>query len=217
MVKFINTSELIERYQRGERNFQSTLIEAKNLDQINLNGADFSRSRFYGCVIRQANLTEVNLRDAYIHRCKFNGTNLSGANLSETSLNKVDLSDTIAIASICKMSRLVDSNLQNANFTAADFSDANFDRLKLNGVNFTRCNLSIVYVINTKFNEAILTDAIVCIRKGYRNSYRVCVKCGGDAYHSGTTFTSGTVGSGNTEADVYFSCYDCGHHWCEYK
>lgn len=107
MVEFINTSELIERYQGGERNFQSMKIEAANLDNIDLTGADLRRARFYGCVVRQANLSGVNLTGASIHRCKFNGTNLSGANLSNTWLEKVNLSDVTGIGTIFKEARLV--------------------------------------------------------------------------------------------------------------
>ncbi len=217
MVKFIKTSELIDKYQRGDCDFQYMGMEAANLDNIDLSGADLRNAKFYGCVVRQANLSGVNLTGASIHRCKFNGTNLSGANLSNTWLEKVNLSDVTGIGTIFKEARLSDSNLQQANFTASDFSDANFDKVKLVGVNFTQCKLSIVYVKNTDLNEAILTDAIVKIRKGYRSSYCVCIKCGGDAYHACTTFTGGAFGSGNTDADLDFSCYDCGYSWCESK
>lgn len=216
MTHAMTASEFVERYQAGQRDFRSVKLEGINLDKINLKGADLRRAWIYGSVIRQADLTGVNLENAQIKRCKLNGSNLTEANLSDTWIERVDLSEAICQRVLFKEAHLVQVNFQDANCEAADFSDASLRAVKVAGGIFTRCKLATIYVKDTDLSEAILTEASVKIRKGERISYCVCVKCGGDAHRGGAVFTGGAFGSGNTEAEVSFSCEDCGYIWTEY-
>jgi uncharacterized protein YjbI with pentapeptide repeats len=101
----MNASELIAKYDAGERDFRRADLSGANLRRANLSGADL-----YG-----ANLSGADLSDAILHRADLRGANLRGADLHRANLYGANLSGA----------DLSDANLHRANLGRADLSGAN--------------------------------------------------------------------------------------------
>jgi uncharacterized protein YjbI with pentapeptide repeats len=112
----MNTVELIEKYQAGERDFKGANLTGANLRGANLTGANLTGANLRGADLRGANLTGANLRGANL-----TGANLTGANLRGADLYGADLTD---------------ADLRGANLTGANLTGAN-----LTGANLTGANL----------------------------------------------------------------------------
>jgi len=103
----------------------------KNLERIDLSGADLSRANLSG-----ADLSGANLSKADLSRANLSGADLSGANLSKADLSRANL--TGANLSKAKLSRanLFDANLFDADLTDADLTDADLTDADLTGAKF---------------------------------------------------------------------------------
>lgn len=98
----MDAKELLERYQKGERDFSG--LDLKGID---LQGANIAGISFEGTDLRQACLQSTNLSNASL--CKANlsksnltsailtGADLTEAKLHQTDLTKVDLRNTVLL------------------------------------------------------------------------------------------------------------------------
>jgi hypothetical protein len=102
-----------------------------NLDQVRLQGEDFSGADLSGASLSAAKLTwadmsEADLRETDLSGARLNKANLSGADLRGADLSHANLSET----------DLTFVTAQDADFRHADLSNANLDGSQLQGANF---------------------------------------------------------------------------------
>jgi hypothetical protein len=83
----MKSTELLECYAAGERNFEEAKLSGANLFGANLFGANLAKADLSGANLAEANLAKANLAKA----------NLSGANLFGANLAKADLSGVIGL------------------------------------------------------------------------------------------------------------------------
>jgi hypothetical protein len=79
--------EVIEKYQKGERDFRRANLYGANLYGANLYGANLERANLYGANLYGANLYGANLYGANLY-----GANLYGANLERANLKWAEYS-----------------------------------------------------------------------------------------------------------------------------
>src|SRR5262245_50250077 len=80
--------ELLERYQRGERDFSGAELDEdpdNDLSGVCLDGADLSRS-YLVVSFRGASLRGVNFHEANVKTCDFRDANLRGADFTGAAL-----------------------------------------------------------------------------------------------------------------------------------
>ena len=71
LTKLMRISQLLRRYEAGDRDFQG----------CDLSGLDLGRGIFIGCNFAHANLTGVNLSRAFLTHSDFSGARFNWANL----------------------------------------------------------------------------------------------------------------------------------------
>ncbi len=86
------TSELLSRYQRGERSFPQSCLEyaflrGADLRRSNLQGSDLHGANLRYANLRGSNLANVDLRCADLRYADLEGACLEGANLSGSFYN----------------------------------------------------------------------------------------------------------------------------------
>ena len=101
----MKNTELIEKYNEGERSFRLADLSGASLSGANLSGAN----------LRGANLSRANLSRANLYGADLYGADLSGADLSGANLYGADLSG---------------ADLRGANLSRANLSRAYLSRAK---------------------------------------------------------------------------------------
>jgi Pentapeptide repeats (8 copies) len=161
--------ELLERYERGQRDF--TWVELNGallakmtlagigLSRAKLNGAtleaaDLSRSKLIKAELENANLQQANLMAAILVKANLTGANLQRSHLKNTDLSQAQLEGA----------NLTDANLEGANFTGANLTEArltgaNLTGIKLNRAKLTGANLEGAIWEGVDWTEADLTAA----------------------------------------------------------
>jgi uncharacterized protein YjbI with pentapeptide repeats len=104
----MDTTELIERYGAGERDFSGLDLTKAELSGVNLSGADLSQANLSLARLNQAdlsgaNLSQANLSGAILQRANLSQANLTGADLSWADMGFANLMDA----------NLTDANMQN--------------------------------------------------------------------------------------------------------
>lgn len=102
----LTKAELLDRYAKGDRNFEQSHLHDIDMQGVLLHGIDLSESI----------LTHIN----------FSGADLGWADLSRANLEKVDLR-----GAILTRADLSHANLRGANLLKADLSLAQLDHTKL--------------------------------------------------------------------------------------
>jgi uncharacterized protein YjbI with pentapeptide repeats len=85
----MTVQELLERYERGERDFRGANLIGAGLFGVNLSRADLSRAK-----LSRANLRGANLTGSCLNRANLSSANLPRANLTGTDLRNTDLRNT---------------------------------------------------------------------------------------------------------------------------
>jgi len=174
----ITPDELLERYQKGERNFAGLRMEANTDNPDVLYGADLSNiilSGIYwpGARLRDVNLTEAKLIGAYMPDADFTLADLTLADLTGATLRRACLECT----NLTK-ARLQRSNLIEANLEGADTIDASFEESLLCHLNFrqirparlTLDNMDI-YCINALLWNTVMPDGTLVAEPKYDTRY----------------------------------------------
>lgn len=113
--KATSGSELITRYQAGERDFRKARLRWAVLLRDDLSGVDLSEADLRGAELDGATLQEVILHDANLHGADLQRANLRGSDLSGADLRGTNLSGA----------NLLSADLGGANLRKADLSWAN--------------------------------------------------------------------------------------------
>ncbi len=140
----ISVEELLQRYERGERNFRGVNSEAifvrpPWLIDVNLSNANLGGVYIKNGGLMSTNLTAANLERANFTKTLFINTNLSDANLRRANLDRADLTS---------------ANLTSANFTGANLTGANLTDANLTGANLTNIQVNE----RTLFCNTIMPD-----------------------------------------------------------
>lgn len=109
----LTKSELLDRYAKGDRNFEQTNFHDRDMQGIRLHGIDLSES-----ILTHVNFSGADLR----------GADLAWADLSRANLEKADLR-----GAILTRADLSHANLKGANLLKADISLTNLEHTKLSG------------------------------------------------------------------------------------
>ena len=149
-------SQLVQRYQDGERQFtnkemKGVTLVSQTLVGLSLNQSDLSRSNLKDC-----NLSESDLTETIADFAKFNGCTITGSLLRNTSLRdcKIILSDFYKsdfYQADLRRTDFYSSTLKRATLTLANLTDA-----KLDGV-----DLSLACCLLTNFSNASLMESIL--------------------------------------------------------
>ena len=150
----MQVQDLLERYQKGERDFAHANLSGASLSGVNLRDADLTG----------ANLTGANLSWAFLSRTKLTEACLRRADLRSASLNNAILNQAILSGANLSKADLRLANLQKADLNwailqEADLSGANLQDAKLDQVNLERAKLSSSCLTNAELMEANLRRA----------------------------------------------------------
>lgn len=134
----ITPDELLERYQKGERDFAGLRIQAStdhpdvlcgaDLSNIILNGIYWPGARLRDVNLKKAKLVGVYMPDADLTLSDLTWANLTGATLTRSCLECTNFTGAI----------LDGANLTQANLEGADTADAKFEYSVLCQVDLTR-------------------------------------------------------------------------------
>jgi len=152
----MQVQDLLERYQRGERDFAHIDISGASLSGVNLRDADLTG----------ANLTEATLGWAFLNGANLSGACLRRADLRSASLNSATLTQaTLSGANLSKadlrLAQLPGADLNWAVLQDADLTGANLQAAKLDQVNLERAKLNSAYLVGAELMEANLRRAIL--------------------------------------------------------
>ena len=83
----MKTTELLEQYKKGERDFTNKDLCGANLRKANLNWANLCKADLSGANLNGADLCGADLCGADLRGADLNGANLRGADLNGADLN----------------------------------------------------------------------------------------------------------------------------------
>lgn len=109
----LTKAELLDRYAKGDRNFEQSHLHEPDMQNLSLHGIDLSES-----ILVKINFSGADLR----------GADLAWADLSHANLAQVDLR-----GAILTRADLSHANLQKANLLKADLSLAKLEKANLSG------------------------------------------------------------------------------------
>ena len=175
----MDTQELLNHYQTGERDFSGiylsdTDLSGANLSRTNLSGANLSNTDLSSANLSRANLTCANLSGANLWDTDLSGSNLSGADLSDTDLSgsnlrsanlcDADLSDTYLsgadlFVTYLSGARLCGADLSGANLCRADLLDTDLSGADLSSADLSGANLSGADLSSADLSSADLSSA----------------------------------------------------------
>jgi uncharacterized protein YjbI with pentapeptide repeats len=135
---FSKMQELLNRYKRGERDFQNADLHGSLLCRAVLSGSDLTHADLYGAdltgaVLMKTDLHDSDLRFAKLHRANLRGANVSGvdfsgANLAEANLKLADIRGTDFTGACLDGAKLVGAiRDRHTNFTDVSFSQMQCD------------------------------------------------------------------------------------------
>jgi len=104
------------------------LIEANDLREVNLSGADLREANVIGANLSGDNLSGANLREANLNGANLSGANLSGTNLRKANLIDADLIDADLSRADLRQAELIRAKLINTILSNAKFTDINLKR-----------------------------------------------------------------------------------------
>ena len=138
----MKTTELLEQYKKGERDFTNKDLCGANLRKANLNWANLCKADLSGADLCGANPRKADLNGANLCKADLSGANLTRANLTRADLARADLA----------RANLTDTNLTDTNLTDTNLTDTN-----LTGANLTRaCGLYSVFAPHLSSRRASL-------------------------------------------------------------
>ena len=146
----ITIEELLQRYEKGERDFAGMILEHTNktFHNVNLSGISLEGVELHTFGINS--LLKVN----------YSGANLKGIALGEQFLEGVNFSEA-NLENVCfYQSVLRNSNLSRCNLSGADFRQASLQGANLIAANLTEANMGGIGLDGIKLTNVNLTRAI---------------------------------------------------------
>lgn len=125
-------------------------FSGKNLSGLDLSNYDLSNCNFHTAFMVHSDFSKTNFRNSILDSAMINHSNFSDSNLKGVSLKGVSLSNV---------------NFTNVNLSKKVFLDRRMDGINFSGcdlsyTNFTNCSLTNTNFSNTKLNKNILKIAI---------------------------------------------------------
>lgn len=135
----MDTSELLERYAKGDRVFRNIYLRGAAPD---FKGANLSGIDLQGSTLHEVNLEGANLKGANLQETTLEYVNLQKANLQETNFRESNLQKTTLLEGAnLRKANLVYAQLQRVNLQEADLREANLSAANIRGANLQRANL----------------------------------------------------------------------------
>ncbi len=160
----MDRTELIQRYQRGDRTFEQVDLCEQTLMGINLSHSQMPAARF-----AIANLSSANLSHCSLNQADFNVARLSGANLSQAQLMGAQFNVTNLVRAILTGANLSGSSMVRAEATRCELSQARLHQANLvesdlreahlRGSVLTQADLSRVNLHQSCLADADLSEA----------------------------------------------------------
>jgi uncharacterized protein YjbI with pentapeptide repeats/type II secretory pathway pseudopilin PulG len=127
----MNISELLQKYQAGERSFRDIQLSEVDLSGMKLPGIILTRAN-----LSSSNLSETSLKEATLFRADLSKTKLHNADLRKANLKGANLSD----------SDLTGANLLGANLENTNFKNATYDQNTLFDKEFKPIEKGLVFI-----------------------------------------------------------------------
>jgi uncharacterized protein YjbI with pentapeptide repeats len=149
-------SEIVARYQAGERDFSGIDLRRADLGAVDLRGASLIRANvsranlirailggvdLMGARLAGADLREADLSDANLCSADLGEANLSGADLRRADLNGADLRGAKLNGALLSGAQLIGARLDGADLSWADLRWANLGGAHLLGANLQGARL----------------------------------------------------------------------------
>ncbi|KAF0516450.1 NACHT domain-containing protein [Gigaspora margarita] len=141
LLDFIDRSKNDENIQIASANASTILTQigaplGKNLNDINISGADLSNGVFNDLKLERAKLNNVNFQNA-----KLRNANLQNSSLQNANFKDADLQNTLLQNADFQNAKLQQTNLQNANLQRAKLPGTSFRYANFKGANLSDVNL----------------------------------------------------------------------------
>ncbi len=117
----LTATELLARYEAGERDFAGVVLQDENLSGAILSGIN----------LKGASLFDVSLSNAYLPECNFSNANLVGLNLMNATLCFSNFEGACLKSINGNGANFGQANLKGADLTMAEFVDACLKDAKL--------------------------------------------------------------------------------------
>ncbi|TAL47423.1 pentapeptide repeat-containing protein [archaeon] len=151
----MSSSEIAERYKKGERDFSNTIARSQNFINLDLRGANFSHS---------------DLSHSSFNGCDLQGADFSNSNLSWTDFTLADMKNAKFSNSNISYSVLNDATVDGADFRGVDFKwslalNVNLESANIKGaqtVGLAR-NMSDITPEDMRYMEQVLRKVKIAI------------------------------------------------------
>ncbi|MEG4502772.1 pentapeptide repeat-containing protein [Microcoleus sp. F6_B4] len=166
----ITAEEILQRYNKKERNFTGVnlagvnlsrrVLSQVNLSRANLSGAELSETNLYFSNLSEANLCYANLHQANLSSANLGKTQLLNANLSEVNLSNSNLSEAnLSGVNLSKVHLLLGTNFSRANLSKANLTGLNLKQSKLMNADLSNANLNNTNLLFANLEGANLEGA----------------------------------------------------------
>ena len=149
--------------------FKDVDLSKSNLKRCNFSNADFRFAKQLPLVMDDADFRKANFSGRNLSEITFLRSNLQGANLSNADLSDMDLSETnltdANLSGAILFGAILPLDLRGVNFSSCTFLSRDFSNHRLDGANFSHCDLSsenLLFpkeLLNVTFHGSILVGA----------------------------------------------------------
>lgn len=139
-------------------------LEAANLADADLNGADLCRANLDEATIERAKLARACLREADLRQVIGMNADLREADLGSVRASSAAFADACLLGAnledaVLRGASFVRTDLRNANLAGADLGGSNLQAARIEGADFTAANLQLVCLDSRCLREACFTAA----------------------------------------------------------
>ncbi len=138
----MTATELLKRWQLGERDFSEADLQGADLHGADLRGACFVKADMRWSNLQKANLFGADLTEANLSQAVLRGANLFGAILAGTELCGTDLCEAVLGRADMEGANLRYANLEGADLHRTFLIDANLQGARLRGTNLQEADLT---------------------------------------------------------------------------
>ena len=159
-IRSVKASEVLKRYQQGERYFWGVNLRGADLRGADLSGAHLRGAHLSGAHLRGADLSGADLRGADLRGAHLSGADLSGAHLRDTTIDEeTELDDRWRLVQEIVTQGARNRDLRGANLRGAHLSWAHLSGAHLSGAHLSGADLSGADLSGAHLSEADLSGA----------------------------------------------------------
>lgn len=163
--KFLTANQIIEMYKKGERDFSGIVARGIDLINVDLRGANFSKSDLSYSNFRGCNLTNTNFSEAKLSWTDFTFANLTRANFRKADLSYSIINDTIIDKADFREVDLSWSLAFNVNLHAADLRGANLTTLATSSSELTEDGIRHVEQVLGRIRPDLSLSLFLVLRR----------------------------------------------------